>query len=193
MCRVDGTPLPYYPTLYRRKTVWVSQISLDSFDLIIFCLFSRCVDNFNEFCKYPLFAFFAWNLLSLSSLLVALQFQLVEYIWFWLFHPKQNSFFVCLLKWEDNFEPYETMVLSILAVWIFGFNFIICESGERVSKQFALFEVEFGQCEWSKLPIEMQVVYLIFLTVSQQPIYIQGYGGSMCTRETFKQVYFNRG
>lgn len=41
--------------------------------------FSRCVTDFIDMCKFTLFAFFLWNMLAISSLLVALQFLLVEY------------------------------------------------------------------------------------------------------------------
>lgn len=39
----------------------------------------RCVNNFNQMCNFTLFSFFSWNMLAISSLLVALQFLLVEY------------------------------------------------------------------------------------------------------------------
>lgn len=40
--------------------------------------FCRCVRDFNEIYRYPLFVFFLLNLLGSSSILVTLQFQLVE-------------------------------------------------------------------------------------------------------------------
>lgn len=35
--------------------------------------------EFNQVFKYSLFAFFSWDMLSVSSLLVTIQFELVEY------------------------------------------------------------------------------------------------------------------
>lgn len=43
-------------------------------------LFSRCIKDFNQMYQYSLFAYFLWNMLSLSSVLITLQFQLVECI-----------------------------------------------------------------------------------------------------------------
>lgn len=65
----------------------------------------------------------------------------------------------------------------------------ICEPGQRVTNQFECFGAEFGRCKWNKLPIEIQRVYLIFLTDTQQPKILQSFGGMhKCTRDTFKQV-----
>lgn len=72
--------------------------------------------------------------------------------------------------------------------WLIVVSLAICEPGERVTHQFEQFCVEFGRCEWYKLPIEMQRMYLIFLSDTQQPQNICSYGGIVCTRETFKKV-----
>lgn len=49
-------------------------------------LFSfRCVGNFNNFCEFPLLSFFAWSLFGVASLLVTVQFLLVEY-WSYFYH-----------------------------------------------------------------------------------------------------------
>lgn len=45
-----------------------------------FLLFHRSVKEFNQIYKYLLFAFYVWVMLLLSSSLVAMQFQLVEYM-----------------------------------------------------------------------------------------------------------------
>ena len=102
------------------------------------------------------------------------------------FENKLNLFIV--LKWDDNSKLFETMVLSLALFWIFVLNFAICESGERITHQFDQFHIEIGRCEWNKLPIEMQRMYLIFLSDTQQPVNIRSYGGILCTRETFKKV-----
>lgn len=114
-----------------------------------------------------------------------------------LFHSLQNvskismqiSFhFLCLSKWDDGADIFETMVLSMLTLWVFTFNLIICESGERVTNQFEQFGVEFDRCKWNNLPIGMQRMLLVFLSDTQQSKNVQSYGGIKYTRETFKQV-----
>ena len=73
--------------------------------------------------------------------------------------------------------------------WVFILNFVIGEFGQRVTDQFEQFGMEFGSCDWHKLSIEMQRMYLIFLSDTQQPKNLQSYGGIFCTRETFKNVF----
>lgn len=41
---------------------------------------SRCVMKFNQIVKYSLFSFFSWNMLGVASMLVSIQFILVEWI-----------------------------------------------------------------------------------------------------------------
>ena len=93
------------------------------------------------------------------------------------------------LKWDDDSELYEIIILSVMIFWVFAFNFAICEPGERVTDQFEQFGEEVERCEWNKLPIEMQRMYLIFLSDTQQPVNIRSYGGILCTRDTFKTVF----
>lgn len=45
-------------------------------------LYCRCIFEFNRIYEYPLFMFFTWNMMALSSELVTLQFQFVEYTQF---------------------------------------------------------------------------------------------------------------
>lgn len=62
-------------------------------------LFFRRIKDFNQMYKYSLFAYFSWNMLSLSSVLITLQFQLVEYISFCSLHSawftNENSSSIC--------------------------------------------------------------------------------------------------
>lgn len=97
-------------------------------------------------------------------------------------------FDLCVLKWDDDSELLETMILALIVLWIFGFNWAMCGTGERVANQFEQFGVEFNRCEWNKLPIKMQRMYLIFLLEIQQPKILRSFGGIKCTSETFKQV-----
>lgn len=113
------------------------------------------------------------------------------------FLSNSNSFqpFHLLQKWDENSKLFENMILSNLILIAFTVILIVCEPGERVTNQFEQFGVNLDQCKWNKLPIEMQRIYLIFLSDAQQPKYIRSYGGIVCTRETFKQacilVYYN--
>ena len=78
----------------------------------------------------------------------------------------------------------------MLAFWVFGLVFVACEFGERMTDQFESYGEELERCDWNLLPIEMQRMYLIFLTDTQQIKTIQCYFGIVCSRETYKKVHF---
>ena len=80
---------------------------------------------------------------------------------------------------------------ATILFWEYTMNFVFGEIGERVTDQFEQFGDEVGRCDWNELPIEMQRMYLIFLSDTQQPKQIQSYGGITCTREQFKAVNFS--
>lgn len=66
--------------------------------------------------------------------------------------------------------------------------FAACETGERVTHQFNQFDESFYQCDWHSFPLVLQRVYLIVLAGAQDPVIIQGYANTVCTREAFKNV-----
>lgn len=55
-------------------------------------------------------------------------------------------------------------------------------------KQFEIFGKEFDRCDWYALPIELQRIYLISLSDTQQPETIQSFGGIVCSRDSYKKV-----
>lgn len=130
---------------------------------------------------------FSWELLAVSSLLVTLQFQLVEYSlhYFNKFNVNTKLF----SKWDVNSNIFELALTSILMPWVFGFIFVSCEPGERVTKQFELFGTELDRCDWYALPIKLQHTYSIFILDTHQTKVIQSYGGIVCSRDTFKKVF----
>lgn len=74
--------------------------------------------------------------------------------------------------------------LSLVCIY-FLFN-----SGENVTNQFETFNHELYQSDWYLFPDEMQKMFVIFMSYSQRPVTIQGYGHNLaqCSRETFKEV-----
>lgn len=100
------------------------------------------------------------------------------------------NFYVCFLsKWDDDLKPFEIMISAAVFLFLFVFNLLTCEFGEKVAGQFEQFGVELGRCEWNNLPIGMQRMYLTFLFNIQQPRNIQIAGRIVCTCETFKRVH----
>lgn len=98
-------------------------------------------------------------------------------------------FLYFFLQWDDDTKLFEIVILLFLILWTLGLNLMICESGFRVTNQFDQFDLEFNRCGWNELTIEMQRMYLIFLTDTQQPQHIKSYGGITCTRDTFRRVW----
>lgn len=89
---------------------------------------------------------------------------------------------------DDNSKSVEILVQFLFVIVVFGLVFLACEICERVSTQFEMFGEELARCNWHKLSMEMQRVYVIFLKDTQQPANIDSYGGIQCTRITFKTV-----
>lgn len=89
---------------------------------------------------------------------------------------------------DDNTKQFGFLAAFILTLWVFGSLFFICELGERVTFNIQLFGNELDQCNWLRLSMEMQRMYLIFLADTQQLEYISCYFNICCTRETFKKV-----
>lgn len=58
--------------LYDRSPIPINQ-------LVKYIHFCRCFNDFDDMMKYSLLSFFLWNMLTTSSLLVTLQFQLVDF------------------------------------------------------------------------------------------------------------------
>lgn len=73
-------------------------------------------------------------------------------------------------------------------MWMVTFVFILCEPGARMINQFNLLSGELHRCEWFLLPIDMQRMYMIFLSDTQNPTKMRSYANIACERETSKQV-----
>lgn len=73
-------------------------------------------------------------------------------------------------------------------VWIFLYVFVLCELGQRITNRFEQLDDSFGQCNWYLFPIEMKKMFVITTAISQQPIFIRGYGNVFCSCETLKRV-----
>lgn len=100
--------------------------------------------------------------MGLASLLVTLQFELVEYLNakpFYQSHMKiteKSVLFSHFFQWADDSEPLHIIVVSYLIILVTSFVFIICEPGQYFTKQFEKFSDVLGQCDWYLLSIEMQ-------------------------------------
>lgn len=175
------------------NTCWINTVDVKKY----FSNF-RCVEEFNRIYKYSLFIWNVWAILFLATTLITTQFLLVEYIYdsiqcalcFWF--EDLNINFSLFIKWEDHWNGFEMSTTILADFWAFTLNFLACEVGQRVTSQYEIFGDELRKCNWHVLPIEMQRIYLTFLLDTQQPIFIQSYGGIVCSRETYKKVGFEK-
>lgn len=54
--------------------------------------------------------------------------------------------------------------------------------------QFSMFNEMLNKTNWYLYPAEMQRMLVIFISITQEPSFIRGYGNIECTRDSFKQV-----
>lgn len=72
--------------------------------------------------------------------------------------------------------------------WTTIYIFLLCEPGERITIGFEDFSDELSGCDWYLLPIEMQRMYAIFLSDTQNPVKMESFANILCERETSKTV-----
>lgn len=61
---------------------------------------------------------------------------------------------------------------------------------ERLSNEFDEFNDDVWTKNWYLYSIELQQMYLIFGTCTQQPVNIRSYGNTLCIRETMRNVIY---
>lgn len=70
----------------------------------------------------------------------------------------------------------------------FGVVFMFCELGEELNGQTK--EINDAMCEldWDSFPLNLQRMMPMILLTTQHPKELTAYGGTLCTRNTFKRV-----
>ena len=80
------------------------------------------------------------------------------------------------------------LVLILSGVIAFATVFIACEIGQRMSDAFDGIHFTIDQFEWYLFPIEIQRMLLTIIAVAQQPVPLECFGSTTCTRVVFKNV-----
>lgn len=65
---------------------------------------------------------------------------------------------------------------------------MICEPGTHVTTHFEIFNEELSRCDWYLLPVDVQLMYMVFLSNAQNPVKIASYGGISCSRSVLERV-----
>lgn len=89
-------------------------------------------------------------------------------------------------KLSQNADQMELMRISILLFW--SIVFIACEFGEMVTERFEYFNEAIEQCNWYLFSLDVQRVFVIVLSNTQQSIFLKGFGNIALSRDTFKRV-----
>lgn len=100
---------------------------------------------------------------------------------------EMNVFF-SFFKWSDDQDLYKIYIPLCVTIAMLGYILMLCEPGHYCTEKFENFEYELGQCDWYALPIELQRMYLIFLSNTQNEVEITSYGGIPCKRDKAKKV-----
>ena len=79
-------------------------------------------------------------------------------------------------------------VMSIEVFCAFGFVFVACELGQRISDAFNELSDVIGRFNWYTFSVEVQHILPTIILVAQQPVVISCFGSVLCLREAFKKV-----
>lgn len=153
--------------------------------LIPFLNLSFLTWSYGQFLRFVFHYLFSWsNWLSTCNVnfCIILIYISIVFSFLWIF----------FLQSETDPNTAYLIVSLFFTAWSFGLMFFYCQLGEMmITHQFELFDDKLCQCKWYLFRIEMQKMLVIFMTDTQQSIFIRGYGDIRCTRATFKQVIFD--
>ena len=91
----------------------------------------------------------------------------------------------------DSSNPADLFMPLCLIMWSFVAMFFNCEMGQNVSNQFNKLGDEIYKCDWYLFPHKLQRMLVIIMINAQEPVSIRGFGNVVCTRDSFKQVWFS--
>lgn len=150
--------------------------------------FYSFVGEFSEIYQFIVAGIFLWTLLTICSSLLVLQAEIVErFYWtikFKLNWKTNNNFYYI---WQSK-SLFELIPPLCLGSWSFVAIFLICETGERVTTSFEEFDLELRESNWYTFPIDLQRMLIPVMIYTQQPVIIQGYGNTLCTRFALNKV-----
>lgn len=159
-----------------------------------FPIISRFLSLFCNIHEFNVTNLFLWSIFTITSILLTLQMQLVEYMIpcnHSSFTNNRSIFFLFLLlflKSENILNPFDIISFVFLVFWSLVAIFVVCEIGERATAAYASFDYTLCQCDWYLYPIKMQRMFLMVSANAQKPVIIQGFASTLCTREYFRLV-----
>lgn len=91
---------------------------------------------------------------------------------------------------EEHPNMTSLLRLVILTFWSFAQIYVYCDSSERVDGEFEDIDV-YSNSDWYNFPDKIRRMLPLLIGTLQQPLGFEGFGGVVCTRETFSQVNFS--
>lgn len=159
-----------------------------------FFIIFRILGSFCEAFEFLISNLFLWSLSTLCGALLTMKMELVEYIlWFAFFQYIIFSHFTFshAHQMDTNANPLELIQIACTIFWAIMMIFIACEFGEMVSSRFEKIDRKLCHCRWYLFPLKMRRIYAIVMTNTQQPLIVQGYANTQCTRGSFNRVQEN--
>lgn len=102
-----------------------------------------------------------------------------------------SMFCVASKRKSDDHSNVTVMILPLVSIfWSFALIFTYCELSQMITTEFDMFNVELCEYKWYLCSIDMQRMLLIFMSNTQQPIALEGFGNIVCSRNSFINVIY---
>lgn len=92
---------------------------------------------------------------------------------------------------QNSENPMALISPLFFGFWSFAPIYLFCEFGESVSNHFYEFNNAIYQCDWYLFPLDVRQMLPLIMMNSQQSITLQGFGNTVCNRNSFKNVRTN--
>lgn len=92
-----------------------------------------------------------------------------------------------------RFQTHHENIIPLLLLGIIGtiglaLVFVCCELGQRMSDAFDGINFTIEQLDWYLIPVEVQQMLPMIITITQQPVELKCFGNIVCGREVLKNV-----
>lgn len=134
-----------------------------------------------------IFCYMAFSVVSFCSLYVqidAVRFFHIARPFLNTFQPHSCHSFQSLSTTDYDAIMQFLLCLAVGVGWLFAF----CHFGNQATERFKNMATFLYSLEWYEYPTVMQRDLQLMIAISQEIIYIQGFGNTRCTRENFKKV-----
>lgn len=108
-----------------------------------------------------------------------------DLIWWYQFDWTINPLLHLFL---DCWKFYSNDCSNGNVIYSFAQFFVLCEFGERLTRQFNEVDREHFNSDWYRFPFGVQKILPIIINGTYYPVLLKGIGGLICTHETFKNV-----